>query len=252
MLATFTRRGALAAIALALVAAAADGQEIENRLVIVTSFSKDLTEPYRQAFQKKYPGHQGRGAEPQHRRGRHLHPRDRVEPAGHHVGVGAGRLRGAEEGQAAAEVPARRQRASPARSAPIRSTIRTASIVGFAASGYGIMYNTRYLKANNLPAPKEWDDLKKADLFRPCRNFGAVALRHHASDRRDHPAGRRLGQRLGDAARDRRQSRAGVRPLVRRARCGQQRPVRRRHRHRLLRPVRQGVRLPGRVRLSDA
>ncbi len=32
---------------------------------------------------------------------------------------------------------------------------------GFAASGYGIMYNTRYLRANKLPLPKEWDDLKK-------------------------------------------------------------------------------------------
>jgi ABC-type Fe3+ transport system substrate-binding protein len=32
---------------------------------------------------------------------------------------------------------------------------------GFAASGYGIMWNTRYLKAKKLPAPKEWADLKK-------------------------------------------------------------------------------------------
>ena len=37
--------------------------------------------------------------------------------------------------------------------------------MGFAASGYGIMYNTRYLRANNLPAPKEWDDLKKPVYF---------------------------------------------------------------------------------------
>ena len=27
------------------------------------------------------------------------------------------------------------------------------------------MYNTRYLKANNIPAPKEWDDLKKPVYF---------------------------------------------------------------------------------------
>src|SRR5262249_41113839 len=36
---------------------------------------------------------------------------------------------------------------------------------GFAASGYGIMFNTRYLRANNIPAPKEWDDLKKPIYF---------------------------------------------------------------------------------------
>ena len=32
---------------------------------------------------------------------------------------------------------------------------------GFAASGYGIMWNTRYLKAKKLPAPKTWADLAK-------------------------------------------------------------------------------------------
>ena len=31
---------------------------------------------------------------------------------------------------------------------------------GFAASGYGIMWNTRYLKAKKLPDPAEWSDLK--------------------------------------------------------------------------------------------
>jgi ABC-type Fe3+ transport system substrate-binding protein len=36
---------------------------------------------------------------------------------------------------------------------------------GFAASGYGIMFNTRYLSANSIPAPKEWDDLKKPVYF---------------------------------------------------------------------------------------
>ncbi|MDH3913476.1 MAG: extracellular solute-binding protein [Rhodospirillales bacterium] len=32
---------------------------------------------------------------------------------------------------------------------------------GFAASGYGIMWNTRYVKAKKLPDPAEWEDLKK-------------------------------------------------------------------------------------------
>ncbi|GBE42040.1 phosphoglycerate transport regulatory protein PgtC precursor [bacterium BMS3Bbin10] len=36
---------------------------------------------------------------------------------------------------------------------------------GFAASGYGIMWNTRYLKAKKLPVPKEWADLKKPVYF---------------------------------------------------------------------------------------
>lgn len=37
--------------------------------------------------------------------------------------------------------------------------------LGFAVSGYGIMWNTRYLEANNLPEPKEWSDLTRAEYF---------------------------------------------------------------------------------------
>ncbi len=33
---------------------------------------------------------------------------------------------------------------------------------GFAASGYGFMWNTRYLKAKKLPVPNSWADLTKA------------------------------------------------------------------------------------------
>ena len=37
--------------------------------------------------------------------------------------------------------------------------------VGFAASGYGIMWNTRYVKAKKLPIAREWQDLKKAEYY---------------------------------------------------------------------------------------
>jgi phosphoglycerate transport regulatory protein PgtC len=36
---------------------------------------------------------------------------------------------------------------------------------GFAASGYGIMWNDRYAKANKLPEPKDWQDLAKPVYF---------------------------------------------------------------------------------------
>ncbi len=36
---------------------------------------------------------------------------------------------------------------------------------GFAASGYGIMWNERYTRANRLPDPKEWSDLGKAVYY---------------------------------------------------------------------------------------
>ena len=36
---------------------------------------------------------------------------------------------------------------------------------GFAASGYGIMWNTRYLKAKKLPVPKTWAELADPVYF---------------------------------------------------------------------------------------
>lgn len=36
---------------------------------------------------------------------------------------------------------------------------------GFAASGYGIMWNTRYLEAHDLAPAKEWSDLRKPEYF---------------------------------------------------------------------------------------
>ncbi|OJY32807.1 MAG: ABC transporter substrate-binding protein [Rhodobacterales bacterium 65-51] len=36
---------------------------------------------------------------------------------------------------------------------------------GFAASGYGIMWNTRYMEANGLEPAREWADLEKPEYF---------------------------------------------------------------------------------------
>ncbi|MFB9886881.1 ABC transporter substrate-binding protein [Balneatrix alpica] len=37
--------------------------------------------------------------------------------------------------------------------------------LGFALSGYGFMWNTRYMDAMQLPIPKQWSDLQKAEYF---------------------------------------------------------------------------------------
>ena len=53
---TVVSRRFLLAAAFSLTASGALAQAIEDKLVVITSFSKDVTEPYAQAFQKKYPG----------------------------------------------------------------------------------------------------------------------------------------------------------------------------------------------------
>ncbi len=139
-------------------------QQPEDRLTIVTSFSKDLTAPYAQAFQKKYPG-------------------TRVDVQNRNTAAAVAFIRETRSSPpdimwASAPdafevlkknsllqkyVPKTQGLAAKVGAYPVNDP--DGFYVGFAASGYGIMYNTRYLRANNLPAPKEWDDLKKPIYF---------------------------------------------------------------------------------------
>jgi ABC-type Fe3+ transport system substrate-binding protein len=154
----------LVAAALTLGAASAHGQAIENRLTIVTSFSKDITEPYRQAFQKKYPGttvevqNRNTAAAVTFIRETRSSPPDIMWASAPDAFAVL-----KKDGLLQKYTPKAQGIASKVGSYPINDP--DGFFFGFAASGYGIMYNTRYLKANNLPAPKEWDDLKKAIYF---------------------------------------------------------------------------------------
>jgi ABC-type Fe3+ transport system substrate-binding protein len=164
MLATFTRRAALAT-ALVLVVGAAAGQGIENRLVIVTSYPKDLTAPYAQAFEKKYPGTK---VEVQNRntaaavtfiRETRSNPPDLMWASAPDAFAVLKNDKLLQKYQPKAKGIAQKVGAYPVNDPD-------GFYIGFAASGYGIMYNTRYLKANRLAAPKEWGDLKKAAYYR--------------------------------------------------------------------------------------
>jgi ABC-type Fe3+ transport system substrate-binding protein len=156
-------RLALAA-ALLLSATSAFAQSVEDRLVVITSFAKDVTEPYVQAFQKKYPG-------------------TKVEMQNRDTAAAVTFIRESKSSPPdllwasapdAFEVLKRDkllQKYQP-QAQGIAVKVGTYPIndpdgyfTGFAASGYGMMYNTRYLAANKVPAPKEWDDLKKPVYF---------------------------------------------------------------------------------------
>ena len=159
-LASASRRCLLAAAAVAIVAGAVHAQGIEDRLVIITSFSKDVTEPYARAFQKKYPG-------------------TKVEVQNRNTNAAVTFIRetkssppdimwaSSPDAFAVLKNDKLLQKYQP-KAKGVATKVGTYPVndpdgyyVGFAASGYGIMYNTRYLKANKLEAPREWDDLKK-------------------------------------------------------------------------------------------
>ena len=184
----------LLALAFSFGIAPALAQGLEEKLIIVTSFSKDLTAPYAQAFEKKYPG-------------------TKVEVQNRNTAAAVTFIRETKSSPPdlmwasapdAFEVlkkdallqkyqPRAQGIADKVGSYPIND--RDGFYVGFAASGYGIMYNTRYLRANSLPAPKEWDDLKKPIYF------GHVGISAPSRSGTTHlTAGRKAGRRCSRSA----------------------------------------------------
>jgi ABC-type Fe3+ transport system substrate-binding protein len=159
MIAKLASRAMLAG-AIVLAASAVHGQTIEGRLVIVTSFSKDVTEPYRAAFQKKYPAvkvevqNRNTAAAVTFIRETRSNPPDIMWASAPDAFAVL-----KKDNLLQKYAPKAQGLASKVGSYPINDP--EGFFIGFAASGYGIMYNTRYLKANNLPAPREWADLKK-------------------------------------------------------------------------------------------
>jgi iron(III) transport system substrate-binding protein len=160
---TISIRPFLLAAVFSLTAPSAFAQ-IEERLVVITSFAKEVTEPYVQAFQKKYPGTK---VEMQNRdtaaavtfiRESRSSPPDLLWASAPDAFEVLKRDKLLQKYQPQAQGIAAKVGTYPVNDPD-------GYFMGFAASGYGMMYNTRYLSANKIPAPKEWDDLKKPVYF---------------------------------------------------------------------------------------
>ncbi len=158
-----TRITALAALAAAFVSGA-HAQTLEGKATIVTSFPKDLTTPFVAAFEKKHPGakidvqNRNTAAAVAFIRETKSSPPDMFWASAPDAFEVLKKNSLLQKYQPKAEGIA-----SKIGSYPVNDP--EGFYMGFAASGYGIMYNTRYMTANNLPLPKEWDDLKKPVYF---------------------------------------------------------------------------------------
>ncbi len=134
---------------------------IEDKLVIVTSYPKDLTGVFKKAFEAKYPG-------------------TTVEILQKKTSAGVKYIQETAEANASDLMWASAPDAFevlkadgllapyPPKATGIPEKIGSYPIndpdgyyIGFAGSGYGIMWNTRYLDRKKIPVPGEWEDLKK-------------------------------------------------------------------------------------------
>jgi phosphoglycerate transport regulatory protein PgtC len=154
-----------AALALAATLAPAQAQAPSGKVTILTSFSKDVTDPFKKAFEAAYPG-------------------TTVEIQNRNTNAGVKLLEETRSGNQvdifwasapdAFEVLKQKKllQLYKAKATGIPEKVGAYPIndpdgyySGFAASGYGIMWNERYAKANKLPEPKEWQDLAKPVYF---------------------------------------------------------------------------------------
>ena len=146
------------------------GQVFADTISVITSFPKELTEAYKKAYEVKYPG-------------------DKVEILNKNTSAGIAYVREQTAGSRpevfwasapdAFEVLASGKLLQKVDSGNPNIPAKVGSYPindpeglykGQALAGYGIMWNTRYTKANRLPDPKEW-----ADLMAPVY-FGHVAI----------------------------------------------------------------------------
>ena len=158
------RRLAGTATAVLLFAAPAMGAG-ENQLVVVTSFPKDLTNVFKQAFEERNPGVTVEMLKKKTTAGVKYIQETAANntsdifwasaPDAFEVLKGDGLL-------ARYEVKAT---GIPDKIGAFPLNDPEGYYKGFAASGYGFMWNTRYLKAKKLPVPEEWEDLTKAVYF---------------------------------------------------------------------------------------
>ena len=150
----------LAVLALAAATPFSAGA-VEDKLVIVTSYPPDTTNTVKAAFEKKHPGIKVEMLRKKTTAGiKYLQEtagNNRSDmfwasaPDAFEVLKGDGLLQKYEV----------KVKGIPQKVGAFPINDPEGYYKGFAASGYGIMWNTRYLKAKKLPVPKTWADLAK-------------------------------------------------------------------------------------------
>lgn len=145
--------------------AGAHAQAPAGKVTVVTSFSKDLTDPFKKAFEKAVPGVTLDVQNRNTTAGVKYLEETKAKPQADLFWASAPDAFEVlkAKGLLAAYKPKAGGIPEKIGAYPINDP--AGFYFGFAASGYGIMWNARYLDANKLAAPKEWADLARAEYF---------------------------------------------------------------------------------------
>lgn len=158
-----TRRSWVSALALtAAFTVHAHAQAPQGKVTVVTSFSKDVTEPFKRAFEKAYPG---TTLEVQNRNtnaGVKLLQETRANNQADLFWASAPDAFEVLKSNGLLEKYKPQAQGIPEKIGQFPINDPEGFYSGFAVSGYGIMWNERYTRANRLPDPAEWSDLAKA------------------------------------------------------------------------------------------
>lgn len=152
----------LAAMAVAATAVfSIPASALDGRLVVVTSYPPDTTQAFKTAFEKKYPGVNVEMLKKKTTAGiKYLQ-----ETSGNNTSdmfwASAPDAFEVLKGDDLLVKYDVKVKGIPEKVGSFPINDPEGYYKGFAASGYGIMWNMRYLKAKKLPVPKEWADLKK-------------------------------------------------------------------------------------------
>ncbi len=160
----FRAAGLAAALAVTLMAGTS-ARAMEDKLVVVTSFPKDLTGVFKKAFEKKHPGVKVEMLKKKTTAGVKYIQETASNNTSDLFWASAPDAFEVLKGDGLLQKYQVRAKGIPDKVGAFPINDPDGYYKGFAASGYGFMWNTRYLKAKKLPAPKEWEDLAKPVYF---------------------------------------------------------------------------------------
>lgn len=145
--------------------AAASAFAQSGKVTVVTSFSKDVTEPIKAAFEKAVPGVTLDVQNRNTNAGVKYLDETKSNPQADLFWASAPDAFEVLKGKGILEKYTPKAEGIPDKIGAYPINDPDGFYFGFAASGYGVMWNTRYQQANGLPEPKDWGDLAAAPYF---------------------------------------------------------------------------------------